>query len=133
MGALVIDTHVLIWSISDPGMLSPKAKAALELGVVEGAPTYIPSIALVEMTYLVEKDWIPEWSFQKVLATLQNPNANLLIVPLDEAIDLGCHHISRDHVPDRPDRIIAATAHVLGVPLVSRDLRIRGCGIPVVW
>jgi predicted nucleic acid-binding protein len=32
-----------------------------------------------------------------------------------------------------PDRIIAATALHLGLPLVTRDLRIQASGIPTIW
>ncbi|HLA78333.1 MAG TPA: hypothetical protein VJU18_12195 [Vicinamibacteria bacterium] len=41
--------------------------------------------------------------------------------------------IPRESVPDMPDRIIAATALQVGVPLVTRDGRIRASGLDVVW
>ena len=41
--------------------------------------------------------------------------------------------ISRAAVPDMPDRIIAATARRHGLPLVSRDRKIRACGIETIW
>ena len=39
----------------------------------------------------------------------------------------------RDVVPDMPDRIIAATAVHLGLPLITRDERIRSAGIKTIW
>jgi predicted nucleic acid-binding protein len=41
--------------------------------------------------------------------------------------------INRDSIPDMPDRIIAATALHLGVPLISRDAKIRASNIATVW
>ncbi len=36
-------------------------------------------------------------------------------------------------VPELPDRIIAATALYLGLPLISRDRAIQQASIEVVW
>jgi predicted nucleic acid-binding protein len=41
--------------------------------------------------------------------------------------------VSRDDVPDMPDRIVAATALYLGVPVISRDGKIRAANVPSVW
>lgn len=41
--------------------------------------------------------------------------------------------VARADVPDMPDRIIAATARYLDVPVISRDGRIRGSGISTIW
>ena len=41
--------------------------------------------------------------------------------------------VSRDSVPDMPDRIVAATAVYLGVPVISRDGRIRASSIQTIW
>jgi predicted nucleic acid-binding protein len=45
----------------------------------------------------------------------------------------GLRDIPRDIVADIPDRIIAATALHLGVPLVTRDRRLQGAGIQTIW
>ena len=39
----------------------------------------------------------------------------------------------RDEVPDLPDRIIAATAHVYGIPVLTRDGRIRSSNVRSIW
>jgi PIN domain nuclease of toxin-antitoxin system len=36
-------------------------------------------------------------------------------------------------IPDLPDRIIAATAHLRGIPVLSRDGRIRSSPIRTIW
>ena len=41
--------------------------------------------------------------------------------------------LRRQDVPDMPDRIIAATALHLGVPLISRDGKIKASAVPTIW
>jgi predicted nucleic acid-binding protein len=41
--------------------------------------------------------------------------------------------ISRADVPEMPDRIVAATALYLGVPIITRDGRIRASNLQTVW
>jgi len=41
--------------------------------------------------------------------------------------------IPRQDIPDLPDRIIAATAQLYGVPVLSRDGRIRVSGTHTIW
>ena len=48
---------------------------------------------------------------------------------LTDALEL----VSRNEVPDLPDRIISATAVALRVPLVSRDGKIRASQIETIW
>jgi predicted nucleic acid-binding protein len=57
----------------------------------------------------------------------------LIEVPLNRRIVQTLARVDRLQVPDLPDRIIAATALHLGVPLVSRDARIRASGVATVW
>jgi PIN domain nuclease of toxin-antitoxin system len=41
--------------------------------------------------------------------------------------------VSRSEIPDLPDRIVAATASALHVPLISRDGKIRASQIQTIW
>ena len=42
-------------------------------------------------------------------------------------------NIPREDIPDMPDRIIAATALHLGVPLISRDSKIKLSKVKTIW
>ena len=54
-------------------------------------------------------------------------------VPATRRIIAALLDISREAVPDMPDRVIAATALSLGVPLISRDRKIRESQIQTIW
>jgi hypothetical protein len=41
--------------------------------------------------------------------------------------------VPREAVPDMPDRIVAATAVYFGVPVISRDGRIRASSVQTLW
>ena len=53
--------------------------------------------------------------------------------PLSRAVAEKMREVARSQIPDMPDRIIAATALHLGVPLISRDGRIRLSSVHTVW
>ena len=52
---------------------------------------------------------------------------------IDETVTGYLHQVERDQVPDMPDRIIAATALTLGVPVISRDSKIRLSSVATIW
>jgi PIN domain nuclease of toxin-antitoxin system len=52
---------------------------------------------------------------------------------VDAAVANTLPKIPGDVVPDMPDRIIAATALHLVVPLVTRDSRLQSAGINTIW
>jgi predicted nucleic acid-binding protein len=54
-------------------------------------------------------------------------------VVLDDAIAVAMRQIPRQDIPDLPDRVIAATALLHGIPVLSRDSRIRSSSIKTIW
>lgn len=42
-------------------------------------------------------------------------------------------NIPREIVPEMPDRIIAATALYLNIPLVTKDSKIQAANIQTIW
>lgn len=98
-----------------------------------GAPTYLSAISLVEVVYLVERGRIAGHAFNKFVHELGREYPAFTVVPLDGKIAATLRSIPRSVVPDMPDRIIAATALHLNLPLVTRDRRLRSAGIQTIW
>jgi PIN domain nuclease of toxin-antitoxin system len=68
------------------------------------------------------------------LATALNaPQSIFAGLPLDLRVARALSQIDVFKVPDMPDRIIAATALHLGVPLISRDAKIQASNISTIW
>ena len=134
MTSVVADTHTLIWYVFDLQRLSSAALTALEQAINTGNPIYVSAITIIEIAYLVEKGRFAEEVLTRILNALDDPNIGIVLVPLDRNVSGVIRQIDRVTVPDMPDRIIAATAFSLGIPLVTRDLRIQALTtIKTVW
>ena len=132
--AIVADTHAIIWYLVEPERLSQVALDALEGAIAAGEPVYVSAISLIEICYLIEKRRIASDLLQRILAVLNEPDPSLIVVPIDLAISIAVQNIARDTVPDMPDRIIAATALHLNLPLVTRDRKIQASqSIITIW
>ena len=53
--------------------------------------------------------------------------------PLDFDVAIALQQIPSIAVPDMPDRINAATALHLNLPLVTRDRKIQAASISTIW
>jgi PIN domain nuclease of toxin-antitoxin system len=133
MSAIVADTHAALWSLREPQRLSVAATAAIQQAIAGGDVVFISAITVVEIRYLIEKASLPATDFDLLLSTIEKPDASLVVVPIDLAIGLAVEQVPRHLVPDMPDRIIAATALHLGLPLVTKDAQIRESGVPTIW
>jgi len=133
MPALVADTHAVVWYLLESPRLSRIALARMQQAVAAGDPILVPTVSIVELIYLTDKGWVTPVAQERFYRRLDDPEADLRVVPLDRAVAEAVARIPRNQVPDMPDRIIAATALHLGVPLVTRDGRIRASGIETIW
>lgn len=134
MAEYVADTHALVWHLTNDPRLSPAARAAFTDADNGRGVIWIPGVVLVEIVYLVEKTRLPIALSAQVLDLVDPPRDNYLIVPLDAGLIRTLQTIDREVVPDMPDRIIAASAKYLGLPLLSKDLAMAGIsGLSVVW
>jgi PIN domain nuclease of toxin-antitoxin system len=133
MAAVAVDTHAIVWYLASDTRLSRNAAEAMDLATAAGDAIYVPSICLVELTYLVEKGRLPSTARQRLIAALDDPDTPCRLAPLDRAVADALESIDRVTVPDLPDRVVTATAIALQVPLISRDGRIQTSIVQTIW
>ena len=133
MIAGVADTHAALWLLFGDPRLSPLAKNFIERAAAERRTIAVAPISLAEVVYLVEKNRLPATAFDVLLSALRNPNHVLEEAPFTGYVVSEMRVVSRQSIPDMPDRIIAATATWLSVPLISRDGKIRSSHVTTIW
>jgi len=130
---IVLDTHAWIWFISNPNLLSKRARKAAETGVRE-KNILISSISAWEVVLLVAKkrlkltlnaaDWITK---SENLPFIQ-------FVPVTNAIAVKSVNLPQPLHADPADRIIIATALSVGAPLVTKDQKLLNYApIKTIW
>ena len=129
----VVDTHAIIWYIFGDRRLSITAQSAIAQIASDGDQVAFSSITLAEIIYLSEKGRISALTLERLLAAVDTTDAVLVEVPFNRDVANALHLVNRTEVPDLPDRIIAATALHLAVPLISRDSKIQLSSVNTIW
>ena len=134
MTGLLLDTHALLWTLDDNPKLSATARTEIQSSHRSGQNLWFSSISLAEVVYLQEKSRISVASLSMIYDEVNDPNSAYREVPITAAIVRQMQLIPRDDVPDLPDRLIAATALYLGLPLITADGKIRSLiSIRTIW
>lgn len=132
MADALIDTHVLLWML-DGSLPGRSAAAARKLAAAITARRVFVSIGLfLDLRYLVDAGRLPVDVLRKAEDVVQREAFS--VVSLDLAVHHAMAEVSREQVPDPFDRIIAATAVLTDLPLLTADKRIRAAlGERAVW
>jgi len=117
----VADTHAALWYLYADPRLSTRSTTFINKAIADGLSIGVSPISLVEVVYLVEKSRVPATAYDDLSAALADPMGVLKEAPLNAHVVRSMMLVLRQAVPDMPDRIIAATAIHLAVPLLSRD------------
>lgn len=117
----VADTHALIWWITDQThRLGRRARAFFEAVDAGRAVVCVPTMALAELSEAVrEGDVSLGEPFAAFIDRLELTPSRYHVVPLTAAIVARSHDLFA--IPERGDRLVAATAAELEYPLVTRD------------
>jgi PIN domain nuclease of toxin-antitoxin system len=131
--AAVADTHAALWYLYADPRLSHEAKAFFDQSAAQDHRIAISSISLVETVYLIDKGRIPYSVYADLCDVLGDPDHLFVEIVVSKSVSDALRNISRSEVPDMPDRIVAATALHLNVPIISRDRRIRASVLSTIW
>jgi predicted nucleic acid-binding protein len=94
----------------------------------------IPSIVLVETIFLVQREKLDEEVVKTLLSLTENANDGIYIYPLNKAVVQALSHFGPMAIPELADRIIAATAIHLNLPLLTIDSSIQAAKlVRTVW
>ena len=117
---IVLDTHVWVWFISNPELLSKAAKKAINVSMEQKA-IFISSISAWELALLAAKkrlkltidvtDWITK---SERLPFLQ-------FIPVDNSVAVKSVNLPQPLHKDPADRLIIATAITIAAPVVTKD------------
>lgn len=125
---VVLDTHTLVWLKTDPSRLSSAQVAAVSAIEEQGDLLGISAISLWEMAMLIDRRRID--CPQGLRAFLQEvvDDDSIAVCPVDVRVAAESVAAAPGFPSDPSDRLIAATARVLGVALATADRNIRASG-----
>ncbi len=131
----VADTHALIWHFMRDNRLSNEALRCFALADGGNAVIFISAMTLIEIVYLGEKGRVPHSFLGEFLNPLKtSKDGSYRMAPIDHAVGLAVADVPLSIVPEMADRVIAATAYHLDLPLITKDKRIHDWkGITSVW
>ena len=120
---IVLDTHVWVWFVSNPELLSMAAKKAIDASMEQKA-IFISSISAWEVALLIAKkrlkltldvtDWIAK---SEKIPFLQ-------FIPVDNSVAIKSVNLPQPLHKDPADRIIIATAITIAAPVVTKDKKL---------
>lgn len=120
---ILLDTHALVWWLSDPDKLSQEARKVIDEARVQEA-VYVSSISVWEIALLVERGRLKlDRSPRQWLSQAQSL-PYLSFLPVTNAVALESVYLPEPFHSDPADRLIAATARLYEYRLISRDRRI---------
>ncbi|SPD75165.1 PilT protein-like [uncultured Desulfobacterium sp.] len=130
---ILLDTHTWVWFVSNPELLSAKAKQKIDDAVREKA-ILISSISVWEVALLVARkrlsltieldDWIARSEGLPFIS----------FIPIDNQIALKSVQLPPPLHNDPADRIIIASAIKTGATLITKDEKIqRYQGVNTLW
>lgn len=118
----LLDTHAWLWLFDSPRRLSSKVRNALD------KPSEVFGVADISLWEIAQKAFrghleltgpVDEW----LLRAAENPNIKIL--PITPRIASEQARLPGNFHKDPADRLIVATARVLGLTLVTRDTLIQ--------
>lgn len=119
-GAVVLDTHALVWLLQGSPRLGPQSRAQIEAAAATDR-AFVAAISVWEIAMLVAKGRLAldrevgEW----IAAALSLPG--LRLAPLDPRVAVDATRLPGEIHGDPADRMIVATARQRAATLITDD------------
>ncbi len=129
---ILVDTHVVVWLAFDQAQLSQKARAAIDDARRNSDGLAISDITLLELATFASKGRIRlNISLESFLREIE---ARFTILPISGRACVRALGLPTAYPKDPADRIIAGTALVEGLSLLTADRAIRRSrALPTIW
>ena len=115
---ILLDTHVLVWSNTDPSRLSREARRLMEKARRQDGLA-ISAISLWELALLLSRGRIQ--SYGSIEFSVRRFSEGFTVNPITEEISALAAQFPDDYPKDPVDRIIGATARAEGLTLITQD------------
>jgi PIN domain nuclease of toxin-antitoxin system len=120
---ILLDTHVVVWLALSPAKISRAARETIEEARRRADALAISDITLLELATLAHKSRIRlTLSLESFLVEVESRFA---VLPMNGQVCARSLQFPAGYPKDPADRVIAATAMVHGLPLITADSEIR--------
>ncbi len=129
---ILVDTHVVLWLAFHPDRLSKKAREAIDEARKNKDGMAICDITLLELGTLASRGRLNlNISLESFLAEVE---ARFVVLPIKSGACARIAELPATYPKDPADRIIAATALMEGLTLLTEDREIRRSNVvPTIW
>ncbi len=129
MKRYVTDTQCLLWHLNRDRHLPRVARSIFEAADKGQTQVLVPSMVLVESVFLLQRQRVAQAVVERLLQLPEEADASFCVVPLDMAVVQAVNDFGPAAVSELADRVIAATARALGLPLLTVDHAIAESGL----
>lgn len=130
---ILLDTQVVVWLVRHPDRLSRRAEKVIAREA-RRAGLAIASVTLFELAQMAARGAVRISATPSAWIHHVVSQSGLAVKELTVDVAAVAAFLPPTFPPDPVDRVIAATAIVERVPLVTADVRIQRSGVvPTVW
>ncbi len=127
--SVLLDTHAVLWATLDPPMLSSLATTIISDTANE---LLVSSVTAWEIANKVRIGKLPEAELLEKNFTKKMADAGYTLLPLGVEDALRAGRLVGEH-RDPWNRMIAAQALALDIPVISIDPKLDGFGVRRLW